>query len=577
MTRSRQMPAEMLAIYVPQIVQNMISERAMAYEAGRLGLKISSDETDNAILDSLPADFVKNGKVDAETLNALLQQQGATMADLKSDTSRQLLVNRLRQVVAEGVVITPSEVEAEYRKRNDKVKVEYAVMPQDKYRAEAEPSDAEMKAFYDGHKSVFTIPEKRSLAIIVMDMQHLTASKPIVEADLQREYNANQDRYRTPERVNVRHILIKSDATNDAAMKAKAEGILKQLQGGADFAKLAKSDSQDPGSGVNGGELGWIVKGQTVPEFEKSAFSLPIGQTSGLVKTSYGYHILQVSQHEQAHIQPFDEVKMQIAREVIGRQASQDIQKLADKVVAELRKDPAHPEKAAAAAGTPVIHADNVQTGDPIPGIGISKDFNDAIAPLRKGEVTAGPVPIEGNRLAVAAVTDFVGAHPATFDEAKGDVRTKAGQDKLLAVLQKKASELAAKAQANGGDLARAAKEMGIELKTSPDVDRNGAIEGVGQASSLHDAFAKPVNTVFGPVQTTGGPVVVKVAAKTPADPAAMGAQTSAIRTELKQQKERDRAQMFEAGLKKRLEQEGKLKVHQDVVNRLVKSYSTRS
>src|SRR5580692_11731461 len=97
-TRSRQLPAELLAIYVPQIVQQMITDRAMAYEANRLGIRISSDETENAILDQLPPEIVKGGKVDSATLDALLQQQGLTMGDLKDQMSRELVINRLRQI-----------------------------------------------------------------------------------------------------------------------------------------------------------------------------------------------------------------------------------------------------------------------------------------------------------------------------------------------------------------------------------------------------------------------------------------------------------------------------------------------
>ena len=108
-------------------------------------------------------------------------------------------------------------------------------------------------------------------------------------------------------------------------------------------------------------------------------------------------------------------------------------------------------------------------------------------------------------------------------------------------------------------------------------MDRQGAIEGVGQATSIETAFSKPVGTLIGPVTVPGGQVVAKVVAQTPADAAGMAAQTDTIRTDLKQQKGRDRAQLFEDGLKARLEQEGKLKIHQDVLTRLVKSYTTRS
>ncbi len=573
MTRARQLPAELLSIYVPQIVQQQITDRAMLYEANRLGIRVSTDEVDNAIMDSLPAEITKGGKVDSATLNALLQQQGLSMTDLKSDMTRQLVISRLRQIVGEGIVVSPREIADEYHRRNDKIRVDYVILAPAKYQAEAEPTEAEMHKYYDSHKTAFQIPEKRSLAVIVIDPNKQSVTLPS-DAELRKEYASKQDTFRTPERVQARHILIKSDASNDAAMKAKAEGILKQIQAGGDFAKLAKENSQDPGSAAQGGELGFIVKGQTVPEFEKAAFSLQPGQTSGLVKTTYGYHIIQVEKHDQARLQPFEEVKGQLLADYTQRQAAGQMQSMADKLTAELRKDPAHPEKAAEALGTTVIHADNLQSGDPIPGVGVSKELSDALAPLRKGEMTP-PIALQGNKVAVAVVTDYQAPRQASFDEVTADVKNKASADKLQQILSEKSQELLKKTQADGGDLNKAAKEMGLEVKTSADVNRTGTIEGLGQAGSIiPEAFTKPVGSVIGPFAVVGGRGVAKVEAKTPADLAELASQTSTIRDELRQQKARDRATLFEDGLKKRLQEQGKLKIHQDVITRLVQSYS---
>jgi peptidyl-prolyl cis-trans isomerase D len=247
-------------------------------------------------------------------------------------------------------VVSPREIADEFHRKNDKVRLDYALLAPAKYQTEAEPTDAEIQAYYDAHKSSFQTMEKRSLAVILLDPIKIPMANP-TDAELRRDYTAKLDTFRTPERVQVRHILIKSDASNDAAMKAKAEGILKQIQAGGDFAKLAKENSQDTASAAQGGELGFIVKGQTVPEFEKAAFSLQPGQTSGLVKTTYGYHILQVEKHEQAHLQPFEEVKGKLAAEFFQQSQTAQMQNLADKAVAELHKDPLHPEKAAEALG----------------------------------------------------------------------------------------------------------------------------------------------------------------------------------------------------------------------------------
>jgi peptidyl-prolyl cis-trans isomerase D len=580
MTRSQQLPPALLSIYVPQIVKQMIDERVMYYEATRLGLKVTSEETDTAIVDTLPPQLIKDGKVDGVTLGAMLQQQGITIGDLKNSTARQLLIGKLGQIVAQGVVISPSEIEKEFRHRNDKVKIEYALLAPAKYQSQAEPSEAEMKAYYEGHKAEFKVPEKKSFGVIVLDPQKIGANIQATPAQLQAEYNNRRSEFQTPERVKARHILLKSDASNDAQVKPKAEALLKQIQSGGDFAKLAKENSQDTGSAAQGGELpGWITKGQMVPEFEKATFTLPVGATSGLVKTTYGYHIIQVEAHEQPRLQPFDEVKNQLTTDYQKRQATQQLQALSDKAIAELRKDPLHPEKAAEAVATTVIRAENIQAGDPIPGVGTAKEFDDATAALRKGEVTAGPVvPANQNGKAIiASVTDVQPAHPASFEEARTEARNKASQEKLNKLLDSKANELLARAKSMDGDLGKAAKSLGIEVKTSPDVDRNGAIESVGTASTIPDVFEKPVGSVIGPSTLSGGRLVAKIISKTPANMADLPAQTASIRDEIKQQKARERTQFFEEGLRERMKADGKLKVNQDVINRIVQSYGQRS
>ena len=255
------------------------------------------------------------------------------------------------------------------------------------------------------------------------------------------------------------------------------------------------------------------------------------------------------------------------------RAANQQMQTLSDKAVAELRKDPLHPEKAAEAVGTTAIRADNVQSGDPIPGVGTSKELDDAVAALRKGEVMAGPVVLPNGDAVIASVIDVQPAHQASFEEAKTDIRNKASQEKVAKIVADKSNELYKKAQSMGGDLEKAGKSMGIEIKTSPDVDRQGAIESVGTASSIPEAFTKPVGSLLGPLSVSGGQLVAKVIGKTPPNMAELPAQTASIRDELKQQKARDRATLFQDGLKDRLKSDGKLVVNQEVINRLVQNY----
>jgi hypothetical protein len=279
--------------------------------------------------------------------------------------------------------------------------------------------------------------------------------------------------------------------------------------------------------------------------------------------------------HEQAHLQPFDEVKAQLLASLQKQAASQSMQSLADKAVAGLRQDPTHPEKTAEAVGGTYVHADNVS--EAIPGIGQSKELADSVAALHKGEVTLGPVVLPDGRALIAVVTELVPAHQGTLEEVKTDVRNKATQAKLQKVVAAKAAELVSKAQAMGGDLEKAAKAMGLTVKTSNDVTRQDAIEGVGTAGGTPDLFTKPVGTLVGPTSIAGGQLVAKILSNTLADPATLAAQRQKIADDLHQQKARDRAAFFQQGLRQSLTASGKLKVNQDVIDRIVATYRRSS
>jgi peptidyl-prolyl cis-trans isomerase D len=577
MTQSRQLPAELLAIYAPQVIQQAINQRALAWKAAQMGMKVTSDETDNAIIDSLPASLVKDGKVDAATLNAALAQEGTTLDEMKQTTAREMLVTRLETIISGGVVVTNQEVEKEYHQNNDKVKVQYALLAGADFQKEAVPTDAEIQTYYDNNKQSFQVPDKRSLAVIVLDPAKLSAAIQISDAQLHSAYNNQRSDFETPERVQARHILLKSDASNDATVKPKAQELLKQIQAGGDFAALAKAKSEDPGSGANGGELGWIVKGQTVKPFEDSAFSLKPGETSGLIKTEYGYHIIQVEAHEQAHLKPFDEVKGQILAALQKQAAAEQMQTLSDKAVTGLRQDPTHPEKTADAVGGTLVQVPEIQANEPIAGIGVSKELFDAVAALKKNEVTLGPVVLQDGRALIAVVTNLIPAHLGTLDEVKTEVRDKAQQAKLQKIVAAKAAELLSKTQSMGGDLEKAAKSMGITLKTSGDVARQDPIESVGTASGVAELFTKPVGSVIGPTGVSGGQFVGKILAFTPADAAGLVAQRSKIVDQLRQQKTRERTSFFQQGLRDSLVSSGKLKINQDVIDRLLASYRQRS
>jgi peptidyl-prolyl cis-trans isomerase D len=573
--RNRQLPPEILPNYVPQMVQDMVTERALVYEAERLGFTVSDADVRDTIRRQIPNLFPNGTFVGKDAYAAMLAQQGISIPEFEADLRRQILTTRLRNIAVEGTVVSPAEIEAEFKKKAEKIKVAWVELKSDMYNKESQPTEEEIKNYFNANKAAYQTPEKRNLAILTADQAKLEAAVTPTDVQLQMLYKQDQDQYRSPESVDVQQILLMTQgkpATDEPAIKAKAEDVLKQAKAGSDFGELAKKYSDDPGSKDKGGLYAGVVRGQMVPEFEQAAFTVKSGQVSDLVKTQYGYHIVKVLKHQEARLKPFEEVKAQIATQFKKQQASNQMQQIADKAQVALQKDPAHPEKVAADFGMQLQRADGVEAGKPVPEIGANADFDQSIATLKKGEISA-PVALPNDKIALAVVTDVVPARPSTFEEVQSQVKELIVGNRSRQAQQKHAQELADAAKKNGGDLERTAKSMGLTVKTSPEVDRAGTVEGLGSAQYIADAFGKPDGTLFGPINSPNGTLVGKVLQHTPPDMSKLPEQRATIRDQIKSEKARDRSSLFEAGLREDLTRRGIIKIHQNVLNSLIAQY----
>jgi len=575
--RNRQLPAEILPTYLPQMIDQMITERALLLQAQQLGFTVSDADVADAIKQMVPNLFPDGKFIGNAQYAALLAQQNMTIEQFESDLRRQIMIARLRDIAMEGTIVTPADIEAQFKKKNEKLKVEYVKLTADKYKAESAPSVAEMQEFFKNNSARFMVPEKKNLAVLIADQAKLEATINPTDAELQAVYSQNQQAFTTPERVKVRHILLMTQGKPDAdvaKIKTKADGLLQQVRGGADFAKLVKENSEDPGSKDNGGEYTIQRNGQMVKEFEDAAFTLKPGQ-SELVKTAYGYHVFQVVEKQAAGLRSFNEVKGDIATQWKKQKVTDVLQRAGDQATAALKKDPSHPEKVAAEFNMQLVPVTGYVGGD-IPELGTAPEFAQAVAGLKKGEVSQAIA--ANNKVAVAVVTEVTPAHPSTFEEVQSQIKDTMVQNRSVAAVQRHAQELIEKAKSMGGDLAKAAKSMGLETKTSPEFERGGTVEGVGSASYLSGAFDRPVGAIFGPSGTPDGATLVgKVLSHAAPDPALLATQRSIIRDEIKSQRARDRATLFEAGIKDELVKQGKIKIHQDVIDRLIASYRSNS
>ena len=574
-TRAGSIPHGLEQVYAPMLVQQMIAERAIAYEAHRLGMEVSEDELASAIQTYIPQLFQGGKFAGKQIYAAYLQQMNTTIPEFEADLKKQILLQRIEGLALDGTIVTPSQVQEDFRKRNEKIKVAYMQLSPDKYKSQVTATPEEIAASFAKNRSSYTIPEKRDYLIYLIDQEKVAASITVSEQDLRRAYAEQRERFRIPERVRVRHILLKTAdkprSEVDAARK-RIEDLLKQARSGTDFAALAQKNSDDTASAVKGGDIDWISRGQTVPEFEKAAFTLKPGEISGVITTVYGFHILKVEQKEMPHTKTFEEVKNELQTELQQARASEKVQALADQIHAALGRSAAEAEKLAEANGIKGVTAQKIGPQDEVPGIGRSPQFTDAVSGLKKGGI-APPVVVSPTLLAVIQAVEVYPARPAELAEVQDKVKSAVIAAKLATLVQDKAREAAQKLSA-GEDFAAVAKKLGAEVKTnSTEFSRDGAAEGIGAAVQIEGAFSKKVGETAGPFTLSGGTYFVKVLSRTEADMSQLASQRDQIVGGLKNRAGRERRELFSDGLVDMLVKQKKIKIYDDNIKRLVSAY----
>ena len=377
----------MMAHYVPQMIDQMITEKAMIYEAHRLGFQVTEAETAKAIREQMPAMFPNGVFVGKEAYAAALAQQDMTIPEFEEYMSNQILLNRLRSVVLESTVVSRTDIEREFRRKNEKATIAYVKVDPAKIQAEVKVTPEEMRDYFERNKGNFRIAEKRGMKLVVLDPAKITEAISVSDEQVRRAYEQGKDRYRTPDRVKTRHILLMTTGKSpqeESKIKAQAEDLLKQVKSGGNFAELAKKHSEDPGSKEKGGDLDWVVKGQTVPEFEKALFDLKPNEISGIVKTQYGFHIIQALEKQEAHLKTLDEVRTELVGELKKQMGQNQVQSALDSAAAALKKNPQDVDQIAAQYHLAVVKVEKAGAGDPVPEIGVNRDFEESVGTLKR-------------------------------------------------------------------------------------------------------------------------------------------------------------------------------------------------
>jgi peptidyl-prolyl cis-trans isomerase D len=564
----------------PRAADQLIDRQALLTEAQRMGLKATPQEVKDELQHGRYASiFFPDGNFIGEAeYNGMLQRANLTPAMFEENVGKEIQVAKLQALITGSASVSDAAIHQEFSKQNTKVKFEYAVVKEDDIKKGLHPTTEELKAYYDSHLKNYanSIPEKRKIKYAVMDSSKIQSGVQVTHDELQAYYNQHRDEYRVAEQAKVSHILIKTplpgpdgkvDEKGVTEAQHRAEDLLKQIKSGAKFEDLAKKYSEDPGSAKEGGSLGWIGKGRTVPEFEKAAFSLPKGQISDLVKSSYGFHIIRVDDRQEAHMKTLEEVKDQI--EPILKQ--QKTQQIAQKQAEDLLQQ-AKTQGLDSAKGVSVITSDFFTRKDLVPGLGPAPQFMDAVFTASEKSPPAMAATSQG-----FAVFQLLGVRPPstpTFEEIRSKLEEQFKNERANVLLSQKVQELSDRAKSEH-DLKKAAKELGAEVKTSDFVLPDGQVPDIGSMTGQAAvAFTMKPGDISGPINSgTNGAVlsILEVQAPTDAD---FAAKQDQIRDALLQGKQQELFGLFITNLRDQMEKSGKIKVNQEELKSLTRAGS---
>lgn len=482
-------------------LRNLIDRKLLAREAEKLKLKVSDRELAERIASFKIFQKDDGTFVGPELYARILAANQTTPEEFEANLREEMLIEKLGKVLREGIVVPDSEVEREYRRRNESATFDVVFVPASYAFPTTRASEEEAKAYYDSHISQFTHGQQAKLRYLLVDPTRLRQTLPVDEERIAEYYRTHQDEFRSPEEVKARHILIRPEGEGEEAWakaRRRAEALLAKAKAkGVDFAALAREYSEDPGSKESGGDLGWFGRGRMVKEFEDAVFALKPGEVSELVRSQFGYHIILLEEKKPAHLRPLEEVRelirFKLTENLADAEASKRATALKEKITAEkLTREQDWQALADTVVSSNVTPFFSLEDGV-IPGLGRDPAFLEELKKAKEGFVGGPRRTPRGWVVYRLEKVRKPGQTP--FEEAKEEAMEGA---RRLKALQQIKTELAAK---RGLPLSEVARAFAVQVTPVQEFHRGTAIPGVGVAQAVEEAvFAAPVGGVTEPI-----------------------------------------------------------------------------
>jgi len=451
-----------------KVLDQLVDEKALLLAARRAGVTIS-DAAVRQYIEGIPA-FQVEGKFDATRYQLALSSQTPPLTPRKfEDMVRQSLQQSLIPAgLGESAFATDAEVQRLLRLSGGTRDGGAALLPPAPEDT-APVSDAEIKAWYEAHPADYLRPESVTIEYVEVGADQLPAAAPVDEAALRKRYEEEKARFVEPERRLASHILVRvAPDADEAAIRAaeqKAAGLAEQARAtGADFAALARANSEDPGSRDAGGDLGWVERGAMVAPFEEALFAMQPGEVRGPVKTDFGYHVLQLREVRSGEQVPFEQAREELAREQAQADRERAYSELTGRLTDLVYQNPSSLEPAARAVGLEVRRLGPFTRGDTV-GIAASPDVKRAAFSevLIEDGTASDPIELGPNHSVVLRVVEHSPEQARPLAEVRDQVIAAVRADRREKAAAAAADALVARLKA-GEALADVAAAAGAEV-----------------------------------------------------------------------------------------------------------------
>ncbi len=421
------------------VFDQLVLQTLLLQKADELGVVVSDEDIKNEIT-SMDVFKNKDKVFDVNLYKMILSSNDLSPGEFEDLVKTDLRIRKLKDLITSAVQATDDEARDLYNFIMKKGRVEYVVFDVKDYVKKVNVTDDEIKKYYDEHKDQFKEPEKIQIKYLKLTPDVLAPEMDVTDKEIEDYYNGHKSSFFEREKRKVRHILIKVGNKKDLEKaKKEAEEILNKIKKGEDFVKLAKKYSQGP-SAKDGGDIGWIKRGDTVKEFEDVAFSLKKGEVGGPVKTRFGYHIIKVEEIQKAHYKKLDEVKDEIKQTIAKQKAQEKLDEFLDKVI-DIVFSTNNIEEITKKLNIPIQTSKLMTKQQLISAFGIKEEDADELFLMENNKLFDKPIIIHDGYIIAQKIQD-VPARIKKIDEIKEKIRSILKIQKAKEMAKKEAKEL---------------------------------------------------------------------------------------------------------------------------------------